>query len=87
MELGLSAGTINRVEPRFRGREVVSPVEGNDEPSFYESHWARKSDREVIFQTTTRGNPNNSTNASQGMCLAVRAPEDAAVVATLNGSS
>lgn len=83
--LGLSAGTITRVEPRFRGREVVSPVEGGDEPNFHESRWARISDREVTFQTTTRGNPNNSTNASQGICLAVRAPEDTAVVATLNG--
>lgn len=85
-ELGLSAGEIIRVEPRFRGREVVSPVEGDDEEAgFYESHWEQKGERTVSFQTVTRSNPNNATNASQGMCLEVRIPLGASVEANLNG--
>jgi len=85
-ELRVSAGEIIRTEPRFRGREVVSPVEGDDEEAgFYESHWEQTGERTVNFQTVTRSNPNNATNASQGMCIEVRMPLDATVEAKLNG--
>ncbi|MGK0238806.1 MAG: hypothetical protein ACI92G_002272 [Candidatus Pelagisphaera sp.] len=87
VELGLSAGRIIRVEPRFRGREVVSPVEGdaNEEGGFYESKWTQQDDRSVQFTTVTRSNPNNATNASQGICLEVEIPVGASIQANLNG--
>jgi len=77
-----------RVEPRFRGREVVSPVEGDDSATgFYESNWRQLDDRHVRFETVTRSNPNNATNASQGLCLEVEMPGDGIIRATLNGKS
>lgn len=85
VNLAISHGTIIRHEPRFRGREVVSPVEGDDaESGFFESHWESTGDRSVHFTTVTRSNPNNSTNASQGFCLEIEAPLTATVEATLN---
>ncbi len=86
VELGLSAGRILRAEPRFRGREVVSPVEGEEsESGFYESSWRQADPQSVAFATTTRSNPNNATNASQGMRLEVEMPLDGFVQAKLNG--
>jgi hypothetical protein len=86
VDLSIYDGTIIRYEPRFRGREVVSPVEGDEaENGFYESHWETNGDRAVHFTTATRSNPNNSTNASQGFCLEIEAPLTATVEATLNG--
>ncbi len=87
VELGLSDGRILRAEPRFRGREVVSPVEGdaNEQGGFYESTWSQIDDSSVSFKTVTRSNPNNATNASQGMCLEVEMPRGASIHATLNG--
>jgi len=84
-ELGLSDGEILSVEPRFRGREVVSPVEGRNDGAFYEQRVIEKSARAVKFQCVTRGNPNNSTPTMQGMCLEFKAPRSASIVATLNG--
>ena len=83
--LGISDGQILAVEPRFRGREVVSPVEGAEVPTCYHSRVLQREEREVVFTTLTHGNPNNSTNASQGMCLEVRMPKRAEVWAKLNG--
>ena len=86
VELRISDGEILRVEPRFRGREVVSPVEGESEESgFYESSWTRADELATRFKTTTRSNPNNATNASQGMCLEVNMPLEASVFAIING--
>ncbi len=87
VELGISEGRILRVEPRFRGREVVSPVEADegDTADFYESSWERVDNSLVRFQTTTRSNPNNATNASQGMCLEVEMPQNGSINAILNG--
>ena len=87
VELGLTEGRILRIEPRFRGREVVSPVEGdaNDNGGFYESNWTQIDDGRVRFETVTRSNPNNATNASQGICLEVEMSVDAVISADLNG--
>lgn len=88
VKLGVDSGSIKRVEPRFRGLEVVSPVEGDDSDSgFYESTWIREDDRNISFKTVTRSNPNNATNASQGMCLEVVLPSSGTVQAEINGQS
>ncbi|MGY8718155.1 MAG: hypothetical protein ACKVI3_10285, partial [Verrucomicrobiia bacterium] len=49
------------------------------------SRWQRSDDQSVHFNTVTRSNPNNSTNASQGFCIEIEAPLTATVKATLNG--
>lgn len=89
VQFGLSDGRLLAVEPRFRGGEVVSPTElGPNAPDrVYFSHWEPEGTRRVRFQTTTFGNPNNRTPATQGICLEVEAPSDAHIQAELNGQS
>lgn len=88
VELSIDSGSIKRVEPRFRGREVVSPVEGEgSESGFYESNWKQVNERAVAFTTVTRSNPNNATNASQGICLEVEMPKQGNIQAMINGQS
>lgn len=84
-ELGITDGEIRSIEPRFRGREVVSPVEAEDTGGCYHSRVLETRDRSVVFETVTQGNPNNSTPAMQGLCLEVDMPKDATVFAVLNG--
>jgi hypothetical protein len=84
-ELGISEGEIIGVEPRFRGREVVSPVEAEEVATYYEHKVTDRKERSVEFETITRGNSNNSTATTQGMCLEFKAPRSASIVATLNG--
>jgi len=87
VQFGISEGRILEVEPRFRGPEVVSPLEEELSPSssYYNSHWQLDGDLGIRFTTTTFGNPNNSTNASQGVCLNVEMPSKAIVRSTING--
>ena len=84
-ELGINDGEIKSVEPRFRGREVVSPVEAAEVESYYENKIIQQDGPSVSFAAVTRGNPNNSTNTSQGVCLEVLMPRNAVVYAKLNG--
>jgi hypothetical protein len=89
VKLGLSAGSLLSVEPRFRGGEVVSPTElGPNAPDrVYFSHWEPDGSRGVRFRTTTFGNPNNRTPATQGMCLEVEVPPEGTIQAELNERS
>lgn len=82
----LEGGSIKRVEPRFRGLEVVSPVEGDDSEgfSYYRSQCKQTSDKSVILKTVTASNPNNSTNCSQGVCLEIKARKTGKVCLRLN---
>ncbi|MCP5371263.1 MAG: DUF3604 domain-containing protein [Hyphomicrobiales bacterium] len=84
---GVSQGRILAVEPRFRGEEVVSPLESGSEQanSFFRSNCRQLDERRVRVETVTFGNPNNTTPATQGVCLEVEMPVDAAVLAVING--
>tara|TARA_Y100001934_G_C12360493_1_gene780427 strand:- start:1483 stop:3039 length:1557 start_codon:yes stop_codon:yes gene_type:complete len=84
--LGIEDGRILNIEPRFRGRQVVSPLEGDGEEIGY--HTARvlaRDERQVSFETISEGTPNNFTTTSQGMCIEVEMPRTAKVFAELNG--
>jgi hypothetical protein len=87
VSLGISEGRIVGIEPRFKGREVVSPLEKESYYSdmHYNSHWERVDDRTVCLKTVTYGNPNNSTCANQGICLDVEIPSRSEVRAVING--
>jgi hypothetical protein len=89
VRLGLSAGRLLSVEPRFRGGEVVSPTElGPNAPDrVYFSHWEPDGARGVRFHTTTFGNPNNRTPATQAMCLEVEIPKEGRIQADINDRS
>jgi hypothetical protein len=86
VELGIDRGEILSVDARFRGLEVVSPLEGdpNSVDGFHFSHWEAVDERTVQFETSTFGNPNNSTNTSQGVCLEVKMPRDGSVRGKVN---
>lgn len=87
VEFGITDGEVLDIEPRFRGAEVVSPLDDPDGAGA--AHWysqCRRTDaRHASFRTRTYGNPNTSTRATQGVCLHVEMPRTAAVLAVLNG--
>ena len=89
VSFGIDAGRLLSVEPRFRGREVVSPLdkEKGSSSSYHNSHWKHAGERRVHFNTVTHGNPNNFTNACQGMCLEVEMPARGNVEAAINGQA
>lgn len=81
--ISVEGGEIRGLEPRFRGSEVVSPLEGDDAghklPSLtLENGTAR-------FDVTAEANPNNSTTATQSIALRLRLDDDATIRATLCG--
>ncbi len=86
-KIDIEGGTIKRVEPRFRGLEVVSPVEGDDSKSvsYYRSKCLQNDDQSVSIKTITTSNPNNSTNCSQGVCLELMTRKSGVVKLRLNG--
>jgi len=88
VEFGIRSGKILQVEPRFRGQQVVSPLEAEGESqSHYTAHRDHVSDRSVSFSAVSGGNPNNFTPNMQGMCLEIEVPMDAVVYAVINGKT
>jgi hypothetical protein len=85
VELELTEGKILSVEPRFRGEEVVSPVEKKDNFSdFYTSSCKQLTDKSIEFKTTSQANPNNFTCTTQGVCLEVKTTLNTAIKARIN---
>ena len=79
----VEGGEILAVEPRFRGPEVVSPLEGEEETAHepvLETDGAR-----IRFQVRAHANPNNSTPATQAFAARLRLTPDAAFKADFNG--
>jgi hypothetical protein len=68
--LELFDGDILAVEPRLRGPEVVSPLEGSGEPG-EEDHLSCEG-RQIAFQVDATANPNNMTSATQAIAARVR---------------
>jgi len=84
--LGISSGSIEEVDARFRGGEVVSPLDAEEGTSrYFQSAWNRIDDTTVAFHTETRSNPTNSTPGTQGVALRVAARRDASVYLQVNG--
>jgi len=70
VELEVVDGRLVSVEPRFRGRHVVSPqASAPDEYAF--SAWERTGERAVRFRTRTWGNTTTLTPSMQGLCLEI----------------
>ncbi len=86
VEFGIDRGRIEAVDARFRGGEVVSPLDAAEEDArSFTSAWNRHSKSEVRFTTKTYGNPTNSTSATQGISLEVQADPAAQVLVRING--
>lgn len=83
---GISAGCILTVESRFRGNEVVSPVDNNPSSgeNLYRSQWKQVDDKNVQVKTVTFGNPNNVTPGTQAICLHVKMPRSGSITANVN---
>lgn len=71
--------------PRFRGAEIVSPLDktGN-EAAPGSSTWDR-SGNTVRFRTSTWGNMTNSTPSTQGFAMRIASPGTANLSVTMNG--
>lgn len=80
----IDGGHVDALEPRFRGPEIVSPLEG-DELVARES--AELKDGQVTFDIRSQSNPNNSTDATQGLAMRVRLAPDAVIHAELSGKT
>ena len=83
--LALDGGEILGLEPRLRGAEVVSPLEGTDAGHALPS--ATLADGAVHFGVTAEANPNNSTSATQGIALHLRADPATVIRANLSGDA
>lgn len=83
-EIRLGSGEILAAEPRFRGAEIVSPLEGNDAGHAVPA--LALEDGVAVFAVTAEANPNNMTSATQGFALRIRAGSDAIVHAKLSGT-
>lgn len=81
--VSVGGGALLGLEPRFRGTEVVSPLEGHD--TGHGLPEARLEDGRAVFSLVAEANPNNSTSATQGMALRLEAEADAVVTADLCG--
>ena len=81
--LAVEGGEIVAMEPRFRGTEVVSPLEGRDND--HACPELTLAEGVAHFAVTAEANPNNSTPATQGLALRLRLDEGATVRATLCG--
>lgn len=78
-------GELLAVEPRLRGAEVVSPLEGEEEPDDTDSILVR--DATVDFRLLARANPNNATPATQAICARVRLSDTSVIRATFDGQT
>lgn len=76
-EISVANGTIMGIEPRFRGPEIVSPLEGSEPAQHRKS--VSQTEQGVAFDIRAYGNPNNSTPCMQGMALRVRLEQDAEI--------
>lgn len=81
--LKLSGGGILAVEPRLRGPEIVSPLEGED--SGADVAEIECSDDEVRFSLVAAANPNNMTPAAQAIAMHVSVLADATIEAEFDG--
>ena len=79
----VEGGEILSAEPRFRGAEIVSPLEGDD--AGHDLPWIAGEGGAVAFGVTAEANPNNATSATQGVALRLRIGEGAAIKAELSG--
>jgi hypothetical protein len=83
--IAIEGGAICAVEPRFRGPEVVSPLEAGEAEE--ELPRIEQDGDAVRFDVTAAANPNNTTCATQGLALRVRYDTNAMLLANLGGQS
>jgi hypothetical protein len=83
--LALDGGEILAVEPRLRGAEIVSPLEGEADAPDTDALWL--DGQALHFDITAAANPNNRTATTQAIALRVRLDPGARVLADLDGKA
>lgn len=81
--ISVEGGEILGVEPRFRGAEIVSPLEGDD--AGHALPVLTMVSGEVVFAVTAEANPNNATSATQGLAIRIKLTPTALIRAVLCG--
>ncbi len=81
----LVGGQILAVEPRLRGSEVVSPLEGGSDAP--DDNRIELDGNRISFAIRSTGNPNNTTAATQAIAARIRIGPDARVALTLDGQT
>jgi hypothetical protein len=81
--VAVEGGRLEAVEPRFRGPEIVSPLEGED--SGHAIPTIALDGDGVRFTVTAEANPNNTTPTTQGLMLRARLDAGTALRAKLCG--
>jgi len=82
-EVALDGGEIVGVEPRFRGAEIVSPLEGGHAAEAPPE--IARDGATIRLKVTAAANPNTVTPAMQGMALRLRLDPGAAIRADFCG--
>jgi hypothetical protein len=84
LRLRVQDGRLIDVTPRLKGEDIVMPTA--DAPQEYQfSSWGRDGDAEVWLRTTTHGNPNVVTDATQGLVLHLVGDDHTRLTGTING--
>jgi hypothetical protein len=77
---------LREVMPRFRGQEVVSPLDASDNHvPIQNARWSRTENGTVRFACTSWGNMTNTTPSTHAIALRIGEPQDASVVVSVNG--
>lgn len=83
--LELIGGEILSVEPRLRGAEVVSPLEGEGDAQ--DDNRVELDGNRIDFAMRSIANPNNTTASMQAIAARVRILPDASFVLTVDGQT
>jgi hypothetical protein len=86
VSLSAEGGTIREVIPRFRGPEVVSPLDkkGESIPTHH-ADWRRENETTILFNATSWGNMTNSTPSTQGLGIRVDEAAGSMIHVSMNG--
>lgn len=83
--LRLSEGTLNGVQPCFRGAAFTSPQPGEPEFRTRVNRILNTTDKSVELDLYSTKNPNTTTPATQGVVLDVTMPRNGKIIAEVNG--
>ena len=84
VDLSIVGGRLSEVEPRFRGREIVSPQEAvTGDLSF--STWSRPEPDRVSARTISWINPTITTPGTQGLALEIAGGMHSTIKGYING--
>ena len=84
-KLSINKGTINAVEPCFRGAAFTSPQPGEPEFETKVNRIVSVTSKDTELDMYSSKNPNTTTPATQAVILDVTMPKDGVITAEFNG--